>query len=174
MEYLEKSQVEELIKTVRKNNRHGYRDSTAILLAYRHGLRVSELINLQWRDINFNANKLYVRRLKDSEPSHHILYSDETRRLKKLRRDNPDSRYVFISNRGNPITDRQIGYIIKNAGKRLGLNIHPHILRHSCGYFLANQGYDTRFIQDYLGHKDIRMTEIYTKTNPERFAGIPW
>ena len=170
--YLTKTQVEELIK-VAKKNRYGLRDGLIILMCFRHGLRASELVSLEWQMVDYNAGKIFLNRSKHGNEGHHLLQGDEMRLLRRLERDNTN-RYIFISNRGDPLTTRALGQIIKRAGKKLGWDISPHILRHSCGYHLANQGHDTRIIQDYLGHKNINSTMLYTKTNPERYRQFKW
>jgi site-specific recombinase XerD len=84
-----------------------------------------------------------------------------------------NSPLVFLSERG-PMTRQAFNYICAELGERAGLNIkvHPHMLRHSCGFALANKGRDTRLIQDYLGHRNITHTQIYTRTSAVRFEGL--
>lgn len=173
MDYLTKEQVEKLRKVV-KNNRHGLRNDLIVLISFRHGLRAGELVSLEWSDIELDDGRLIVKRLKHGNFTHHYLQGDEKRLLRRLKRETETSRFVFNSERGDPLTTRGLGQIIKRAGKKLGWDISPHILRHSCGYHLANQGKDTRLIQDYLGHNRIDSTVRYTKTNPERFKDIQW
>ena len=173
-DYLTKSQVEQLIKTA-KNNRWGLRDGLIILISFRHGLRACELVSIEWDWINLNEGELHIRRAKNGEGGHHFLQGDEMRLLRRLQREQTsNSRFVFIGERGDPLTARAFGQIIKRTGNKLGWNISPHILRHSCGYHLANQGLDTRLIQDYLGHKNINSTVNYTRTNKQRFKQIKW
>jgi type 1 fimbriae regulatory protein FimE len=94
--------------------------------------------------------------------------------LRQLQREYDNSPYVFISERKAPLTDRAVRHIIARAGKNAGFkfSIHPHMLRHSTGFYLANQGHDTRAIQSYLGHANIKNTVIYTELSPQRFKGF--
>jgi integrase len=170
-EYLTDAEVEKLLKAVRKN-RYGHRDSTMLLVAYRHGLRVSELIDLRWDQVDFRSGNLHVRRVKQGTPSTHPILGDESRALRKLQRDqNPKSPYVFTSERGSPFSTAGFAKLVARAGEtaRLSFKAHPHMLRHACGYALANKGHDTRSLQAYLGHKNIQHTVRYTELSPTRF-----
>ncbi len=173
-EHLTQQEVETLIEAV-KSNRHGHRDATMILIAYRHGLRVSELVDLRWEQVDFNAAVLHVRRVKRGTPSTHPIVGDELRALRRLQREqDPASPFVFISERGSPFTTAGFAVLIGRAGKaaKLGIKIHPHMLRHACGYALANKGHDTRALQAYLGHKNIQHTVRYTELAPTRFKNF--
>lgn len=173
-EYLTSTEIASIQKAARSTGRHGHRDETLILLMFRHGLRVSEAINLKWEQVDLNEGVLHVKRLKSGKPSTHPLYGNEIRALRKLKRDYPHARYVFISERGAPLSDRAAHHIIARAGKlaKLEMPIHPHMLRHSTGYYLANKGTDTRTIQAYLGHANIKNTVIYTELSPSRFNAL--
>ena len=114
-----------------------------ILVAFRHGLRASEVCDLQWSQIELDAGRLHVRRAKRGTPSVHPIRGDEIRALRKLRRENPTAKMPFA--------------------------VHPHMLRHACGFKLANDGHDTRSLQHYLGHKNIQHTVRYTELSPDRF-----
>jgi type 1 fimbriae regulatory protein FimB/type 1 fimbriae regulatory protein FimE len=141
---------------------------------YRHALRVSELTDLRWEQVEFAKAKLHVSRLKNGDPSVHYLEGDEIRALRKLQREYPESAFVFSSQRQGPLTARTVHHIIARAGEYAGLkfSVHPHMLRHSKGYQLANKGVDTRSIQGYLGHKNIQHTVLYTKLDAKRFKGF--
>jgi type 1 fimbriae regulatory protein FimB/type 1 fimbriae regulatory protein FimE len=173
-EYLSEEEVYRLIRAARSVGRYGYRDSTLILLTYRHGLRVSEVIALQWAVIDLRQGRLHVRRLKDGMASVHPLRGPEIRALRRLERESPRSPYVFVSERGSPLTDSTVRKIVARAGRSAGLQfpIHPHMLRHATGYKLANDGHDTRAIQHYLGHKNIQHTVRYTQLSAVRFQGF--
>ena len=151
--------------------RHGQRDATLILITYRHGLRVSEVIALQWDLVDLSQGRLHVNRLKDGVPSVHPLRGPEIRALRRLRRQYPDSPYLFVTERHGPLTDSAVRKIVARAGKKAGIEfpIHPHMLRHGTGYKLANDGHDTRAIQQYLGHKNIQHTVRYTQLAADRF-----
>jgi type 1 fimbriae regulatory protein FimB/type 1 fimbriae regulatory protein FimE len=173
-EYLTPDEVERLMDGARGVGRHGHRDATLILLAYRHGLRVSELIALRWDQIDLKVGTLHVNRLKNGSPSVHPLRGPEIRALRRLQRDYPTTPYVFVTERGGPMTDRNMRLVVSRAGELGGLPfpVHPHMLRHACGYKLANDGQDTRAIQQYLGHRNITHTVRYTELAPQRFVGF--
>lgn len=142
-----------------------------ILIAYRHGLRISELCGLKWSAIDWKDERIFVARAKGGKPSTHPLGSDELKALKKLIGQSPT--WVFVSDRGGHISPRQFRTLIATLGEKAGLrDIHPHQLRHACGYYLANKGTDTRTIQDYLGHRQISSTVRYTELSAKRFEGL--
>lgn len=173
-EYLTDDEVKGLIDVARAN-RYGHRDATMILVAYRHGFRVSELTDLRWEQIEFSSASLHVRRVKQGTPSTHPLLGDELRALRRLRREqDPKSPFVFTSERGSPFTTAGFARMIERAGiaASLEFKIHPHMLRHACGYALANKGHDTRAVQAYLGHKNIQHTVRYTELSPNRFKNF--
>jgi type 1 fimbriae regulatory protein FimE len=151
--------------------RHGLRDSTLILIAYRHGLRVSELASLRWDQMDLAQGLLHVSRLKNGLASVHPLRGLELRALRRLQREEASATYVFMSERKAPLTPHTVRKIVARAGRQAGLAfpIHPHMLRHATGYKLANDGQDTRAIQQYLGHRNIQHTTRYTDLAPNRF-----
>lgn len=170
-EFLTPSEVEKLISAAEKVGRHGHRDATMLTIAYRHALRVSELVSLRWDQIDLAQGLLHVKRRKNGNPSTHPLHGPELRALRRLQRDYPNSPYVFVGERKGPLTDSTVRKMVARAGKAAGLEfpVHPHMLRHAAGYKLANDGQDTRAIQHYLGHKNITHTVRYTELSPERF-----
>ncbi|MCH2247034.1 MAG: tyrosine-type recombinase/integrase [Crocosphaera sp.] len=170
-EYLRPDEVEAMIHAARKVGRHGVRDSAIILLMFRHGLRTAELVALKWSQIDLTGGYIEVHRVKHGHDSIHPLRSPELRVLRKIKRDYPETQYVFVSERKAPLSTRTIRHIIARAGELAGISepIHPHQLRHACGYYLASVGHDTRAIQDYLGHKNIHHTVRYTQMSPSRF-----
>jgi len=144
---------------------------TMILIAYRHGLRASELTDLRWDQVEFTSATLHVRRVKQGTPSTHPILGDELRALRRLRREqDPKSPFVFTSERGTPFTTAGFARMIERAGveARLSFKAHPHMLRHACGYALANKGHDTRALQADLGHRNIQHVR-YTELSPARF-----
>jgi integrase len=170
-EYLTEAEVERLM-TAAKENRWGHRDATMLLVAYRHGLRASELVDLRWNQVEFKTASLHVRRAKQGSPSTHPILGDELRALRRLQREQvPRSPFVFTSERGAPFTTAGFARIVERAGRAamLAFKTHPHMLRHACGYALANKGHDTRALQAYLGHKNIQHTVRYTELVPTRF-----
>ena len=173
-ECLTEAEVEKLMKAA-QGNRHGHRDATMILVAYRHGLRVSELVDLRWDQVDFRAATLHVRRLKAGTPSTHPILGDELRGLRRLQREQePKSPFVFTSERVTPFTSAGFARMIERAGveAKFGFKPHPHMLRHACGYALANRGHDTRALQAYLGHRNIQHTVRYTELSPTRFKNF--
>jgi site-specific recombinase XerD len=159
------------IAAARQLGRHGHRDATMILLAYRHGLRVSELVSLRREQLDLRQGLLHVRRRKNGLPSTHPLRGPELRALREVLRDYPESAYVFISERLAPMTAATFRKLLARAGDaaNLGMPIHPHMLRPSTGFKLANDGQDTRAIQHYLGHRNIQHTVLYTQLASDRF-----
>ena len=169
-EHLTETEVEKLIEAA-KDNRYGHRDATMILVAYRHGLRASEIVDLRWEQIDFNSATMHVNRVKNGKPSTHPIRGDELRALRQLQREAPKSPFVFMSERGGPFITDSFNWLVKRAGQKAGLpfQAHAHMLRHATGYRLAGDGHDTRAIQDYLGHKNIQHTVRYTELSPTRF-----
>jgi integrase len=173
-EHLTEREVERLIEAV-KGNRQGHRDATMVLLAFRHGLRVAELVDLRLEQADLENALLHVRRLKNGSPATHPLTGRELRALRRLQREQePKSPFVFISERGAPFSKRGFQAMVGRAGEVAGfdMKIHPHMLRHACGFKLANEGVDTRTIQAYLGHKAIQHTVRYTELAPTRFKSL--
>jgi type 1 fimbriae regulatory protein FimB/type 1 fimbriae regulatory protein FimE len=170
-EYLTPEEAERLIRDAGKLGRHGQRDAALLTLAYRHGLRVSELVALRWDVIDLKQGLLHVNRLKNGIASVHPLRGPELRALRKMARQYPETPYVFVTERQGPLTPDTVRKIISRAGEaaKLGFPVHPHMLRHACGYKLANEGHDTRSIQHYLGHKNIQHTVRYTELRSDRF-----
>ena len=168
------SEVERLTNAV-KGNRYGHRDATMILVAYRHGLRAGELVTLRWDAIDFAHGRLHVSRLKHSSESVHPLSGRELRALRRLKRDqDATSPFIFTSERGAPFTTAGFRKMVARLGvvAKFDFRAHPHMLRHACGYKLANDGVDTRSLQAYLGHKNIQHTVRYTELAPSRFKNF--
>lgn len=170
-EYLTEDEVDRLMKAARSVGRHGLRDATLILLAYRHGLRVSELVALKWTQVDLKQGHLAVVRAKNGTDSTHPLRGPEIRALRRLKREYGPSPYVFVTERKGPLTASTVRKMVARAGEGAGIafSVHPHMLRHGCGFKLANDGHDTRAIQHYLGHKQIQHTVWYTELASERF-----
>jgi type 1 fimbriae regulatory protein FimE len=163
--YLTEAEVERLIKAA-----DGARDKAMILIGYRHGLRVSELVTLRWRQIDLEAGRIQVVRLKDSENGIHPLSGREIRALRALQRTQPvGSAFVFLSYKGAPMTRQAFDKMLRAAGMA---DVHPHLLRHGCGFRLVNLGLDTLSLAAYLGHKQAQNTKRYAKMNATRFDGL--
>jgi len=174
-EYLTPKEVERLIAAAKKSRRrYGMRDATLILVAFRHGLRVSELCTLTWDQIDFSHGLIHVRRMKNGISSVHQLGGEEMRSLRALKREDGVSRYVFMTERKAPITPAGFRKMLSRlaVGAKFQFSVHPHMLRHACGFKLANDGRDTRALQHYLGHKNIMHTVRYTELSPDRFKNF--
>ena len=171
-EHLTEREVEALIAAA-KGNRWGQRDATMLLIAFRHGLRASEVCGLQWSDIEFETATLHLRRAKGGATSTHPLLGDELRALRVLKRE-AKSPFIFVTERGAPFSVSGLAKLIERAGvgAKLPFPVHARMLRHACGYALANKGVDTRTLQAYLGHRSIQSTVRYTELAPGRFKNI--
>jgi type 1 fimbriae regulatory protein FimB/type 1 fimbriae regulatory protein FimE len=173
-EYLTPAEVEALIDAARSAGRYGHRDAALILLAYRHALRVSELVSLQRDQVDLEQGTLHVNRLKNGTPSVHPLRGVELRALRRLYREYTYSTYIFSTERKGPMTASAVRKIIARAGELAGIAfpVHPHMLRHATGFYLASKGQDTRAIQAYMGHKNIQHTVRYSEMSPDRFKSF--
>jgi site-specific recombinase XerD len=171
-EHLTSAEIEALLAAA-KGSRNGHRDYTMILLTYRHGLRASEVADLRWDQVDFSGAVLHVRRVKGGTPATHPLTGDEMRALRKLKHE-ATTQFVFVSELGAPFTVSGFRRMIERAtvGAKIGIKAHPHMLRHACGFKLANDGVDTRSLQAYLGHRDIRNTVRYSELAPNRFKNF--
>lgn len=168
-EYLTEAEVGRLIEAARKRGRNGPRDAAAILLAYRHGLRASELCQLRWALVDLRQGRLHVNRAKGGIESVHPLHGPELRALRPSQAASP---YVFVTEAGSPVTPAWFLRMVQRTGRaaKLPFQVHPHMLRHSTGYKLANDGHDTRSLAHYLGHRNLQSTARYTALAEGRFA----
>jgi len=174
-EHLTPDEVEQLITAARQRGRYGHRDSTLLMLAFRHGLRVGELVALRWEQVDLTGGLLHVTRLKRGLPSTHPLRGPEIRTLRRLQREQRSaSPYVFATERRGPLSTAAVRKLVTRIGQAAGFPfpVHPHMLRHACGFKLANEGHDTRAIQQYLGHRNIAHTVRYTELAPGRFKAF--
>ncbi len=172
-DFLGEAEITRLLKAA-KRGRHGVRDHLLLLLMFRHGLRVSEAIALRSSDVDLDQARLWISRLKNGLSVEQPIAGDELRAIRRwlaLREDTLP--WLFVSERKQPLTRQAVNYIVARAGKQAQLgHINPHMLRHSCGFALANRGYDLRLIQDYLGHREPQHTAHYTRTAAGRFEGL--
>lgn len=174
-EYLTEAEVKQLMDAAR-DGRWGHRDATLILLMVRHGLRVTEAVELEWDQIDWSKNHLHVCRLKGGTSSVHPLQGDELRALRKLQHEQvPKSAFMFTSERerkrDEPMSRFNVNKMIAKAGEQAGIrNCHPHSLRHTCGHLLADAGHDTRRLQVWLGHADIKHTAKYLELSAKPFS----
>lgn len=173
-EHLLPNEIVDLMKSAGQVGRHRLRDRALILVAYRHGLRVSELVGLKWDQIDLKRAQMHINRLKNGSPATHPIEGDELRLLRRLGREYPDSSFVFTTERGGPLTRSTVSKLVARAGQNAGFGfpVHPHMLRHGTGFYLANKGVPTRTIQAYLGHKSIQHTVRYTELSAGAFRGL--
>lgn len=173
-EYLTGKEVVLLMNAAREHRRYGHRDATMMLVAYRHGLRPAELCTLRWDQVELDNGLLHVRRVKNGTSSVHPLGGSEIRALRRLHREEPKARHVFSTERRAPMTTAGYRKMMARTGEaaEFPFPVHPHMLRHACGYKLANDGQDTRAVQHYLGHKNIQHTVRYTELSPDRFKSF--
>jgi type 1 fimbriae regulatory protein FimB/type 1 fimbriae regulatory protein FimE len=174
-EYLTEEECRRLIDTARKRGgRYGLRDALSIRMCWRHGLRVSELVALRWEHVEWKTTRLTVHRAKGSVDSTHPLSGDELRELRKLHREQPPgTRFIFMNERGAPMTTGGFRKMLSSVGSMCQLpTVHPHMLRHSCGFYLADRRQDARAMQDWLGHKNIQNTVRYTALAPGRLDSV--
>jgi type 1 fimbriae regulatory protein FimB len=177
-DYLRSDELEKLLAAARQT-RNPERDFCLVLLAFRHGLRASELCGLRLSDINLEAGEIYIRRCKGSVSGAHPVFNGETAALKSWLavRDQmnvpADVDSLFVSEQRRPLNRVSFWYLVKGLAREAGLEkIHPHSLRHSCGYYLTNQGKDLRLIQNFMGHASISSTIRYTAVDTRRFAKL--
>jgi type 1 fimbriae regulatory protein FimB/type 1 fimbriae regulatory protein FimE len=171
-EHLTEREVGKLIEAA-KGNRWGQRDCIMLLIAFRHGLRASEVCELRWSDVEFETGTLHLRRAKGGSTGTHPLLGDELRALRALKRE-AKSPFIFVSERSAPFTVSGLQKMVERAGieAKMSFKVHPHMLRHATGYALANKGTDTRTLQAYLGHRSIQSTVRYTDLAPGRFKNL--
>ena len=172
-EYLTEPEINKLL-TAAGESRNPVRDRLLILMAFRHALRVSELVDLRWQQVHLDSATIDIRRAKNGTPSIHGLQGDELRALRALRREYPHADFVFLSERKAPLSVDGAQKLIVRLGESAGLPfpIHPHMLRHAAGYALAARGVDTRTLQAFMGHRNIVNTVVYTAVADKRIRNI--
>lgn len=171
--YLTSNEVDRLIEGAATTGRYPKRDALIISMLFRHGLRSVELTDLRWDHVQFDRAMLHVERAKNSDDSRQPIKGDELRQLRAMK-NKSKTIFVFTTERGEQMSTRNVRAIVARAAAKanLDVNVHAHMLRHACGFHLANNGTPTRTIQSYLGHKNIMHTVIYTKLSDSAFKGI--
>lgn len=172
-DFLSDMEIKQLLDASKKT-RYPKRNYLLLLMMYQHGLRVTEAISLKRSDVNIKESRIWVNRLKNGLSVEHPISGDELRAVKRYFASRKDGLpWLFVNERGLPLTRQAVNYIVSTAAGRAELeNVHPHTLRHSCGFYLANKGYDLRLIQDYLGHRDPKHTAHYTRVVSKRFEKL--
>ncbi len=184
-------EVDRLLAATKDNPRTGLRDRCLILLMFRHGLRVTEACAMRMDQVDLESKILQVQRLKGGLSTTQPLRTEEIRLLKSWMAERErwlrqwrrkeggtgaalDRQALFLSTRGTALSRKTFWALLHRYGELAGLALppHPHMLRHACGFALADQGADTRLIQDYLGHRNIQHTVRYTATNAQRFEKL--
>lgn len=176
--HLTQSEVERLLASAKEGS-NPERDYCLVYMSFVHGFRVSETCQLRLSHIDLQAKSLFIWRMKNGFSTNHPLLDNEIRAIRawlKVRKLMPgaEGEWLFLSQRGKALTRQRVHQLISQFGVTAGLSVpsHPHMLRHACGFALADRGVDTRLIQDYLGHRNIRHTVRYTASNSERFEGV--
>jgi type 1 fimbriae regulatory protein FimB/type 1 fimbriae regulatory protein FimE len=175
-DYLTPQEANRVVEAAAKAGRHCLRDQVLLRLMYRHGLRATEARHVKWTHLDLDAPRdkaIHIFRVKGSNDSVHTLDRDEVAGLRKLQQTS-NSPFVFVSERGGVLSADMVARIVQRAAQhaRIGFHVHPHMLRHSAGHMLANEGTDTRLIQDFLGHRDIRNTVRYTQLSVARLRSV--
>jgi type 1 fimbriae regulatory protein FimB/type 1 fimbriae regulatory protein FimE len=174
-EYLTPDEVKQLIDVAELRGRYPVRDKALLLMMFRHGLRATEASRMKWDAVMLSSRSVWVERVKNSVSGTHPLQEDEAELLQEMKGKSTGN-FVFKGERGERLSEGAISKIVERCGElaELPMPVHPHMLRHSCGYYLAEQGIPTRDIQEYLGHRNIQNTVKYTAGNPARFNRIVW
>jgi type 1 fimbriae regulatory protein FimB len=171
-DFLDPTEIKTFLEAA-KAGRQGVRDHLLFLMMYRHGLRCSEAIDLRRDDVSLDRATLWVRRLKGSNSGMHPIEGDELRAIRRYLASRDDGLpWLFVSERQGRLSRFAVNYLVGRTGEAAGQDVHPHCLRHSCGYALADKGVDLRTIQEWLGHRSIEMTVRYTRISQRRFNGL--
>lgn len=171
--WVTESEVEALRKASRKT-RNPVRNELIILMIYRHGLRVSELCKIKLEQVNLDQGTVYIKRSKNGIDGMHPIAGDELRLIRRyLRERDSDLPWLFVSERGGPFARSTVNKLLERCSQTASLpHVNPHMLRHGCGFYMINNGWDIRAVQIYLGHASISNTAIYTRLSEKQFVGM--
>jgi integrase len=141
----------------------------AMAIAARLACCGDQLCDVQWHQVELTAGRLH-----QAGGRQQAMQGDEIRTLRRLHREQGPSAHVFMTERGGLMTPKAFYALFSRIGARtkMPFPIHPHMLRHGCGYALANAGHDTRSLQAWLGHRNIQHTVRYTELAPDRFRNF--
>jgi integrase len=172
-EWITYDEFKAIRKAAAAAGRYGQRDALMLTMAFRHGYRALELTRLKWDQIDLQRRTIVIVRVKKGKRSTHDLSVEEAKGLRALAPEADRVGNVFKTERGGPFTTSGFFRIVQRAGKEAGYAkpLHPHMLRHGCGYHMTNKGVDIRVIQDWLGHQNIQHTVRYTELSPDRLRG---
>ena len=167
MIYLSQEEVKRLFAVIKTK-----RDKALFLIAYRHGLRASEVQLLRTQDIDFDRRKIFIRRLKAGLSGEQLLQEDEVKSLRSYVRSRRDTNEIlFISQKGGGIGSRALDYLMKKYCALANISsekAHFHVFRHSIAIHLLDAGADVMFVRDLLGHRNIQNTLIYAQYTSQR------
>ena len=176
--HLTKSEIDQTCKAIRKGARHPDRDELMVLVAFVHGLRVSELLNIKWQHIRLNDHQISIKRLKNGiDNVHNIANKRELMLIRRIHKaiGNPTSGYVFLNERKNAVSVSGFQKMFNKFSEQvLGVKYNAHALRHSCATDLIERGYDVRQVQNYMGHRNIQNTTVYLHESSKQFDNIEW
>jgi len=164
---ISKEKIKEMIELC-ENLKH----RVMIKLLYSSGLRLQELIDLKRKDIDFERNTLHVKKGKGAKDRITIISENLKLDLLKYYSNYQFSSEYFLEGRKGKYTKKSVQKVLDTFGKKVGIKVTPHMLRHSFATHLLESGTDIRHIQKLLGHSDLSTTEIYTKVSNKDLSNI--
>lgn len=169
--YLNYEEVEKLLNTPDINKKNGLRDALILEMLYSSGLRVSELVNIKIKDINFKDRKILI--LGKGNKERYAFYGSRCEKLlNKYAKDKNE--YLFTNKHGDKLNDRTVRTIVDDTSRKadIGMHVTPHTLRHTYATHLLNDGADLKSVGDLLGHENLSTTQIYTHVSNERLRRV--
>jgi len=172
--FLNYNDLEKLLNTPDKDTEEGIRDSLILEMLYSTGIRVSELVNIEIKNINFEEHKILV--LGKGNKERYVYYGTQCTKIldKYLKIRNANLNYLLVNKHGNKLNERTVRKIIEETTKKARLNVHvtPHVLRHTYATHMLNEGADLKSVGDLLGHENLSTTQIYTHVSNERLRQV--